>query len=100
MSIFFAGNEEMKRRCRKVLWLNPVLACKNYEPLCKGMQAVLPHLDYFLPTQPGKPDSSRKEKRCGSFGDGAHLAGESDSFDSHGCRRIEARPVSGLRKED
>jgi uncharacterized protein len=41
--------KNIKRRCRKVLWLNPLLASKNYEPLCKGMQAVLPHLDYFLP---------------------------------------------------
>jgi hypothetical protein len=41
--------KNIKRRCQKVLWLNPLLASKNYEPLCKGMQAVLPHLDYFLP---------------------------------------------------
>jgi uncharacterized protein len=41
--------KNIKRRCRKVLWLNPLLASKDYEPLCKGMQAVLPHLDYFLP---------------------------------------------------
>jgi uncharacterized protein with von Willebrand factor type A (vWA) domain len=39
----------LKSRCRKVIWLNPLLACKDYEPLCKGMQAVLPHLDDFLP---------------------------------------------------
>jgi uncharacterized protein with von Willebrand factor type A (vWA) domain len=41
--------KNIKRRCRKVLWLNPLLAGKDYEPLCKGMQAVLPYLDYFLP---------------------------------------------------
>src|SRR6266436_5778420 len=44
--------EEMKnleRRCRKILWLNALLGSENYEPLCKGMQAVLPYLDYFLP---------------------------------------------------
>ena len=41
--------KNIKRRCQKVLWLNPLLASQNYEPLCKGMQAVLPHLDYFLP---------------------------------------------------
>jgi uncharacterized protein with von Willebrand factor type A (vWA) domain len=41
--------KKMKRRCRKVVWLNPLLASKDYEPLCKGMQAVLPHLDDFLP---------------------------------------------------
>jgi uncharacterized protein with von Willebrand factor type A (vWA) domain len=39
----------LKSRCRKVVWLNPLLASKDYEPLCKGMQAVLPHLDDFLP---------------------------------------------------
>src|SRR5437879_1302047 len=38
-----------KRRCSKMLWLNPLLGDKNYEPLCKGMQIVLPYLDYFLP---------------------------------------------------
>src|SRR5436309_11520351 len=41
--------KNLKRRCRKILWLNPLLASENYEPLCKGMQAVLPYLDYFLP---------------------------------------------------
>ena len=32
-----------------MLWLNPLLGDKNYETLCKGMQIVLPYLDYFLP---------------------------------------------------
>ena len=41
--------KNIKSRCLKVVWLNPLLASKNYEPLCKGMQAALPHLDYFLP---------------------------------------------------
>jgi len=39
----------LKRRCSKMLWLNPLLGDKNYEPLCKGMRIVLPYLDYFLP---------------------------------------------------
>lgn len=38
----------LKRRCRKIIWLNPLLASENYEPLCKGMQAALPYLDLFL----------------------------------------------------
>src|SRR5574341_239434 len=38
----------LKRRCNKVIWLNPLLASENYEPLCKGMQAALPYLDLFL----------------------------------------------------
>jgi uncharacterized protein len=40
--------QDMKRRCKKIIWLNPLLASENYEPLCKGMQAALPYLDLFL----------------------------------------------------
>jgi uncharacterized protein with von Willebrand factor type A (vWA) domain len=40
--------QDLKRRCRKIIWLNPLLASENYEPLCKGMQAALPYLDLFL----------------------------------------------------
>jgi uncharacterized protein with von Willebrand factor type A (vWA) domain len=39
----------LKRRCHKIIWLNPLLASENYEPLCKGMQAALSHLDFLLP---------------------------------------------------
>ncbi|MBI4529175.1 MAG: VWA domain-containing protein [Deltaproteobacteria bacterium] len=38
----------LKKRCRRIIWLNPLLASENYEPLCKGMQAALPHIDLFL----------------------------------------------------
>jgi uncharacterized protein with von Willebrand factor type A (vWA) domain len=40
--------QDLKRRCKKIIWLNPLLASENYEPLCKGMQAALPYLDLFL----------------------------------------------------
>ncbi len=40
--------QAIKRRANKVIWLNPLLASDNYEPLCKGMQAALPYLDLFL----------------------------------------------------
>ncbi|HEY3306709.1 MAG TPA: VWA domain-containing protein [Candidatus Binatia bacterium] len=40
--------QTLKRRCYKIVWLNPLLASENYEPLCKGMQAALPYLDVFL----------------------------------------------------
>ena len=32
----------------KVIWLNPLLGRDNYEPVCKGMRAALPSIDYFL----------------------------------------------------
>jgi uncharacterized protein with von Willebrand factor type A (vWA) domain len=38
------------RRCaHRVVWLNPLAADPRYEPLTRGMQAALPHLDRLLP---------------------------------------------------
>jgi uncharacterized protein with von Willebrand factor type A (vWA) domain len=38
-----------KRRVRKILWLNPLLGLKDYQPLTRGMAAALPHVDVFAP---------------------------------------------------
>ena len=38
------------RRCaHRMLWLNPLAADPRYEPLTRGMQAALPHVDHLLP---------------------------------------------------
>ena len=39
----------MRRYCRRVIWLNPLLGSANYEPLTRGMQAALKHVDDFRP---------------------------------------------------
>jgi len=39
----------LKRRAGRLIWLNPLLARKDYEPLTQGMQAALPHIDVFAP---------------------------------------------------
>jgi uncharacterized protein len=39
----------VRRRCRRLIWLNPLLGSANYEPLTRGMQAALGHVDDFLP---------------------------------------------------
>jgi len=39
----------LRRRSYKIVWLNPLLASRDYQPLAKGMAAALPHIDYFLP---------------------------------------------------
>jgi len=31
-----------------VVWLNPLKSSPDYEPLTRGMQAALPHVDHFL----------------------------------------------------
>jgi uncharacterized protein with von Willebrand factor type A (vWA) domain len=32
-----------------VLWLNPLLGLKDYQPLTRGMAAALPYVDVFAP---------------------------------------------------
>lgn len=39
----------LHRFCHRLVWLNPLLGSANYEPLTRGMQAALPHIDDFLP---------------------------------------------------
>ena len=39
----------LRRRVRKVVWINPLLGTKGYAPIAKGMRAALPHVDHFLP---------------------------------------------------
>ncbi|HEY8461616.1 MAG TPA: VWA domain-containing protein [Blastocatellia bacterium] len=39
----------MKSRAGKLIWLNPLLGSPDYQPLVRGMQAALPHIDVFAP---------------------------------------------------
>ncbi len=39
----------LQRRCHRLIWLNPLLGRETYQPRVGGMQAVLPHIDDFLP---------------------------------------------------
>lgn len=39
----------LQRSAHRVIWLNPLLGMANYQPLTRGLQAALPHVDDFLP---------------------------------------------------
>ena len=39
----------VKRRVQKILWLNPLLGLKEYQPITRGMAAALPYVDVFAP---------------------------------------------------
>jgi len=39
----------VKRRVRRLIWLNPLLGLKNYQPITGGMSAALPYIDVFAP---------------------------------------------------
>jgi len=39
----------LRRRCRRIIWLNPLIGWNNYTPQARGMQAALPYVDLFAP---------------------------------------------------
>jgi uncharacterized protein with von Willebrand factor type A (vWA) domain len=44
-----AEMRRLRRRCRRIIWLNPLIGWRDYSPQARGMQAALPHVDLFAP---------------------------------------------------
>jgi uncharacterized protein with von Willebrand factor type A (vWA) domain len=40
---------QLRRRARRIVWLNPLAHQPGYAPVSQGMQAALPHLDLLAP---------------------------------------------------
>ena len=40
---------QLKSRSERIIWLNPLLATRAYEPTARGMAAALPYTDVFAP---------------------------------------------------
>ena len=41
--------DRLHRSCHRLIWLNPLLGDVDYQPLVRGIQAAMPHIDDFLP---------------------------------------------------
>lgn len=39
----------IRRRARRVIWLNPLMGDPRYRPEARGMKAALPHVDHLVP---------------------------------------------------
>lgn len=39
----------LRRRCRRIVWLNPLIGWQDYAPEARGMKAALPYVDLFAP---------------------------------------------------
>jgi uncharacterized protein with von Willebrand factor type A (vWA) domain len=39
----------LAKRCRRIVWLNPMLAWQGYAPEAAGIKAALPHVDLYAP---------------------------------------------------
>jgi len=40
---------QLKRRARRIVWLNPMIGWRDYAPEAGGMKAALPYVDLFAP---------------------------------------------------
>lgn len=40
---------KLRQRCRRIVWLNPMIGWEGYAPEAAGMKAALPHVDLFAP---------------------------------------------------
>ena len=39
----------LRRKARRIVWLNPLLGWRDYEPVSRAMTAAMPHIDCFAP---------------------------------------------------
>jgi len=39
----------LAKRCRRIVWLNPMMAWQGYSPEAKGIKAALPYVDLYAP---------------------------------------------------
>jgi uncharacterized protein with von Willebrand factor type A (vWA) domain len=41
--------KQLRRRCRRIVWLNPMIGWDGYQPEARAMQLAMPYLDLFAP---------------------------------------------------
>jgi len=47
--VLAAQVKKLRGRAKRVVWLNPMIGWRGYQPVAKGMAAALPHVDLFAP---------------------------------------------------
>ncbi|MGP0057869.1 MAG: vWA domain-containing protein [Beijerinckiaceae bacterium] len=48
-ALLAAAMHSLRRRCRRIVWLNPLIGWEGYAPTARGIQAALPYIDFFAP---------------------------------------------------
>jgi uncharacterized protein len=43
------ATERLRKSCRRLIWLNPLLRYAGFQPRSQGVRAMLPHVDEFRP---------------------------------------------------
>ena len=47
--VLASAMRDLRHRCKRVVWLNPLTGRRGFEPSARGMQAALPYLDLLAP---------------------------------------------------
>ncbi len=47
--VLAAAMAALRKRCRRIVWLNPMLGWDGYAPVARGMVEALPYVDLFAP---------------------------------------------------
>ncbi|MGO8951346.1 MAG: vWA domain-containing protein [Ktedonobacterales bacterium] len=94
-------SEEMarlRRRCHRLIWLNPLLGQEDYRPVTAGMRAALPFIDDFLPANTldsllelGKSLEAMDDRRRV---EGSRQGTASQQAASSSMRRSSPKPIS------
>jgi uncharacterized protein len=48
-AVLEAAMRGLRRRCRRIVWLNPLIGWDGYTPMARGIRAALPYVDLFAP---------------------------------------------------
>ena len=49
IGVLAASAERLRKSCRKLIWLNPLLRFDAFAPRAAGIQALMPHASKFIP---------------------------------------------------
>lgn len=63
-AVIKAEMQALRRHCRTVVWINPLIGSEGYAPVTAGMQTALPFIDHFLPAH----DLSSLRELCRTLG--------------------------------
>jgi uncharacterized protein with von Willebrand factor type A (vWA) domain len=66
-----AALQRLRRSCRRLIWLNPLLRDPGFEPLAAGIRAILPEVDEHRPVH----DLRSLEALCTALGSSLALRG-------------------------
>ena len=82
--------ERLRKSCRRLVWLNPLLRYDGFEPRAAGMRALLPHVDELRPVH----NLDSLEDLCAALLEPAARSArsiESSRFGAGAVRRMAAR---------